>query len=106
MDSPAKHRPDHLNSDCLKGEIDFAAVLSPEKMVAAGTEAKSTEQQQKSAESEGTARTAGTRAAAVAMQASVLSWFQALIQHGLSSKKMALITSNDAVMCSLRIKWP
>ena len=38
--------------------------------------------------------------------ASGLSWFQALIQHGLSSKKMALITSNDAVMCSLRIKWP
>ena len=27
-------------------------------------------------------------------------------QHGLSSKKMARSTSNDAVMCSLRIKWP
>ena len=27
-------------------------------------------------------------------------------QHGPSSKKMALITSDCGIMCSLRIKWP
>ena len=27
-------------------------------------------------------------------------------QHGLSSNKMALITSDHVIMCSLRIKWP
>ena len=28
------------------------------------------------------------------------------VHHGLSSKKMALITSDYGMMCSLRIKWP
>ena len=27
-------------------------------------------------------------------------------QHGLSSNKMALITSEYGIMCSLRFKWP
>eukprot|EP01051_Picozoa_sp_SAG22_P005095 SAG22_NODE_294_length_12872_cov_47.391372_3_plen_1542_part_00 len=52
------------------GEDSLAAAVSPEQMVSAGTESKAAEQQGKEVVKEGMARTAGTRAAAVAMQAS------------------------------------
>ena len=40
------------------------------------------------------------------MEAGLILFWCVPPQHGLSSQKMALITSDHGLMCSLRVKWP